>query len=613
MSHMKVVLVVLLLPAFFGSLLAADAELAQSYYHFTLARMYSQDKQFADALAEYEKAIKLNPESSELRVHQAMALYESTNYREFVTACEKAIELDPQNPEPHFLLGRFYFTYRESPSGTLLDKALTEFERVIELDPKHVYALDYLSRLYVLKENWEKASELLARVVQLRPSHSDAHYLRALALVRLNKTDEAVQVLEKAVEYDAADLEHLKLLGGLYLQRRETAKAVEVFRKATEMDPRGDDVEIRLELAKALNLSRQYAEASQVLTPLSKEVSAKVPSEQKTEANFELAKALAGLGRRSEAVELFKNLLDTNLPEQSRPIVQTRLALLYQESKEHDKAIQLFRQVHAQNTANPEYTLNLAFALKDAGNAQEALGLVDQYLSKHPEETYFIVAKGQILGALGRVQEAVDLLTESGLKQEDPEPFVLAASQLYIDHKRYPEAAKIIKKGLEKLPDSETMQFQLGAIYERQEQYGDAETSFKKVLEKNPRHAPVLNYLGYMLADRGIRLDEAKDYINRAVALDPHNGAYLDSLGWVYFKLKEYEQAERFLRQAVELNGDDSTILEHLGDVYGKLGRYDEAGQYYEKSVSQSKESDERKRVQGKLTGVKKVLSQRRQ
>jgi len=116
-----------------------------------------------------------------------------------------------------------------------------------------------------------------------------------------------------------------------------------------------------------------------------------------------------------------------------------------------------------------------------------------------------------------------------------------------------------------------------------------------------------------MLADRGIRLDEAKGYIKRAVDLDPHNGAYLDSLGWVYFKLKEYEQAERFLREAAELNDEDPTILEHLGDVYGKLGRYDEAGQYYEKSLAQSKESDERRRVQGKLTGVKKVLSQRRQ
>jgi len=602
-------------PTLVGVCSAASADLAQAYYHFTLARMYTQDKQFADALAEFDKAIKLNPDSSELRVHQAMAFFESTNFRDFVTACEKAIELDPQNAEPHFLLGRFYFTYRgENPSGNLIDKAMAQFERVIELDSKHVFALDYLSRIYVLKENWEKAADTLARVVQLRPSHSDAHYLRALALVRLNKTEEAIKVLEKAVEYQAAGEDHLKLLGGLYLQRRETAKAVEVFRQAMDLDTKGDDIEIRLELAKALNLSRKYAEAVDILTPLTKPPAAsKATKEQQIEANFELAKSLSGVGRRTDAIEGFKKLLNGELPEQSRPIVQTRLALLYQESRDHDKAVELFKEVYNSNPQSLEYTMNLAFALKDAGRPQEALPLLDGYLSKHPDEAYLLVAKGQILGALGRVQEAVELLTDSGLKQSDPEPFVLAASQLYIDNKKYPEAAKVIKRGLEKQPDSETMQFQLGAIYERQEQYGDAEASFKKVLEKNPQHAPVLNYLGYMLADRGVRLDEAKGYIKRAVDLDPHNGAYLDSLGWVYFKLKEYEQAERFLREAAELNNEDPTILEHLGDVYGKLGRYDEAGQYYEKSLAQSKESDERKRVHGKLTGVKKVLSQRRQ
>ena len=82
-----------------------------------------------------------------------------------------------------------------------------------------------------------------------------------------------------------------------------------------------------------------------------------------------------------------------------------------------------------------------------------------------------------------------------------------------------------------------------------------------------------MNYLGYMLADRGTRLDEALGYIRRAVALDPQNGAYLDSLGWVYYKMGNYELAEENLRRASERMGDDPTIHDHLGELYMKTGR----------------------------------------
>jgi tetratricopeptide (TPR) repeat protein len=207
----------------------------------------------------------------------------------------------------------------------------------------------------------------------------------------------------------------------------------------------------------------------------------------------------------------------------------------------------------------------------------------------------------------------VQFLLNSSLKDSDPARVLLAASQLYVDDRKYEEAEKLIKQGLEKMPDDENLQFQLGAVYERQEKYGAAEASFRKVLAKNPTHDGVLNYLGYMFADRGVRLEEALGYLRQAVELSPYNGAYLDSLGWVYFKLKQYDQAEIHLKQAVELIKDDPTILEHLGDLYRKLDRFGEAGLYYEKSVASSKEPEERKRVQNKLTSVKKLLSERRQ
>ena len=89
-------------------------------------------------------------------------------------------------------------------------------------------------------------------------------------------------------------------------------------------------------------------------------------------------------------------------------------------------------------------------------------------------------------------------------------------------------------------------------MYERQKEYDKAEKTFKKVIELNPKHAAALNYLGYMLADRGVRLDESLSLIQKAVDLDPNNGAYLDSLGWAYFKLNRVNEAETYLKKALE-------------------------------------------------------------
>jgi len=101
----------------------------------------------------------------------------------------------------------------------------------------------------------------------------------------------------------------------------------------------------------------------------------------------------------------------------------------------------------------------------------------------------------------------------------------------------------------------------------------------------NPNNAAVLNYYGYMLADRGIRLEEAAAMIQRAVTQEPNNGAYLDSLGWVYFKQNKLAEAEESLRKALARSSHDPTIIGHLGDVYMKLGQTERAAEFWERAL----------------------------
>jgi tetratricopeptide (TPR) repeat protein len=135
--------------------------------------------------------------------------------------------------------------------------------------------------------------------------------------------------------------------------------------------------------------------------------------------------------------------------------------------------------------------------------------------------------------------------------------------------------------------EKEYVAFVQGSIYERQKKYDLAEERFKRVLADDPQNAMALNYLGYMLADRGVRLQEALGYIKKAVALDPQNGAYLDSLGWAYFKLGDFDMAEQYLRKAEMRNANDPTVQDHLAEAYEKAGKSKLAVAHWERAMDE--------------------------
>jgi len=160
--------------------------------------------------------------------------------------------------------------------------------------------------------------------------------------------------------------------------------------------------------------------------------------------------------------------------------------------------------------------------------------------------------------------------------------------------------------------------FLLGAIYERQKFYDRAEAEFKKALDVNPRNAPVLNYYGYMLGDLGLRLDEAEGLVKRALKEEPHSGAYLDSLGWIYFRENKLTEAEATLRKAVQRESHDATIRSHLADVYAKSGRTDLAAIEWEKALTEwhhslpaDMENDKIAEIERKLSQVKHRVAQK--
>ena len=160
----------------------------------------------------------------------------------------------------------------------------------------------------------------------------------------------------------------------------------------------------------------------------------------------------------------------------------------------------------------------------------------------------------------------------------------------------------------EKFPGDVTVSFVAGSVYERQKQFADAERKFREVLAKDPLHAPALNYLGYMLAERGERLDEAVGYIKRALAADPYNGAYLDSLGWAYFRQNKLDLADQNLSKAAAQRARDSAVQDHYGDLLFKLGRYQEAVSVWQRALGGDGEQIDRGAIDRKMRSAQEKL-----
>ena len=148
-------------------------------------------------------------------------------------------------------------------------------------------------------------------------------------------------------------------------------------------------------------------------------------------------------------------------------------------------------------------------------------------------------------------------------------------------------------------------------MFDRQKRFVDAEAAFQVVIAREPDHAQALNYLGYMLAERGERLDESVGYVKRALQIDPDNGSYLDSLGWAYFKANKLDLAEDNLRRAAEQLVTNSVIQDHYGDLLSKLGRNEDAIAAWTRALSGDGDSIDRPGIDGKIRTARQRLGRR--
>ncbi len=612
---------------------------ADSYYHFSLGKMYQLRESYPMALKEFREALDLDPNSGEVRVAMAETMLQMGDISKAVDVLEEAVRIDPHSVDAHLMLGRI-FADVHSADG-MRRKALAEFDKVLEIDPQNLEALQNAAELRAAGGDYEKAFDEFERFRKLVPSNLGACYSEAQVLISMDRYDDAIRVLKEGLKIRDDIPDYMLLLGHLLARQGKFDEAVDIYKRGLSGDSRNRDPRVVLALAKTYlrlgrgsdavpllqqlntanpddeevryDLARSYLElnrpddARDILEALEKE-SDLTTNPSRAEVGISLANALAGLGQLDQAAEKLEAMLRTVGKNDSdvRLLLLKNLALIRErQSRDAEsrraEAIQLLEQVVKADPQDLGSQLQLIDMYSRAGRHEDALGLSKSLLDEHPGDAYVLIGRARALASAGSVDEGTNLLQNAADGSSDAELLYLAASQIYLSREQFESAQRVAEKGLTEVPGSEELRFQLGAIYERQSNFGAAESEFKQVIDARPDYAEALNYLGYMLAERGVRLSEALGYVKRAVELEPHNGAFLDSLGWVYFKQDDLDQAEVHLREAARIESTDSTILEHLGDLYVRKGDIKSARHFYKDSIRFAEKDEDSRRVQQKL------------
>ncbi|MGC2272369.1 MAG: tetratricopeptide repeat protein [Candidatus Sulfotelmatobacter sp.] len=611
---------------------------AAAYYHYALAHMYEEQvmiygrSELADkAMEEYRLAIAADPSSEFLTSGLAELYVKTGRIRDAVLEAQDILKRDPNNLAAHELLGRIYLrSLGDMPGGgngseNVLKLAIEQYEQIVKIEPDSVDDHLLLGRLYRLDNNSEKAETELKTAVRLDPSSEEAVTTLSLLYSDEGDTTRALQVLS-SVPDAGRSAKLYSALGATYEQRKEYKRAIDAYRRAIQLDRdnldaiRGladnllndgqidaalaqykviadanpEDAQTYLRISEIYRRQGKYDEAleslkkAETMVPDALEVPYNIAVVYEAQARYDDAeKILQDLLKRTQKADSSYSQSESN----NRAIFMERLGMVYRDQENYPAAVQAFRQMIPLGDDNPRTAYqDIIDTYREAKEWSQATAVAREAVQKLPDDRDLrMVLDAQLADTGDPEKPLADVRSMLKGTPEDREVYLRLAI-MYTRLKRWSDAEEALDKAGQlstKLEDKEYVFYLRGDAYQRQKKYDQAEGEFKKILALDPQNAAALNYLGYMNADRDVRLEESLDYIKQAVSLEPTDGAYLDSLGWVYFKLGKYDLAEANLTKASLRMGSDQTVQDHLGDLYQKTGRLKLAAAHWERAVEE--------------------------
>jgi len=528
---------------------------ADALAHFVEGMSFEENGEMDKALAAYRKVLDVDPGQANLASRVAALLTRQDDFPEAIDVLKDAIKANPSAPGPLLQLAFIYTKYLRRT-----DQAIDYVNRAIALDPHNIDAYERLCEIALGAGDQKKALQSLDRATEIT-SDDPAFWARLGKLYasivfkpdRPPKPEEVARVndiFKKAADRAGDDAAALKDVADYYASTQQIKEAIPLYLRLLELEP--DDVNAREKLATGFVLTNQREKAVEMLEAIIKEHPEKYqPYDLLAGLLDDAARALEREKKSDQAKAMFAkaaaNYEQSLIINPGRASPYLHLAeLLLGPLKQNERAVKVLSEARQHFPQTPEIVYYLGIAQREAKHFQEAVATF-----------------------------------EEALREAEAEGTEIANARFYFDY---------------------------GAAAEQAGLHDKAADLFRKSIAVDPANAAdAYNYLAYMWAEHDTHLDEAEQMIKLALQVDPNNGAYIDTLGWLEFRQGKFDQAlSDLLRAAQKLTREDPVVLEHVGDACAKLNKPAQALDAWQKALNLDPQN---KKLADKIDNAKTKMS----
>ena len=490
------------------------------------------------------------------------------NYAAALLAYQEALLYDSSASTIYLAIAKDYLRLGKEES------AIISLKKCLDWNPREIEALEIMAKIYVAQRKWNLAKETYREIVAKDSLQLNAYYSLAL----------------------------------LHLQRDEKEQAAELYRQILSIQY-VPDPQILIDLGELYIDMKRYEDASEVFLQLIDADSAE------GFGYYGLGMAREALGDTSRAIESYTKAIQLN-PELIP--ARDRLSRIYASQENWEAALQVFTEAIQRDSTDLASWLALGETYRFSGDSTTAVETLQKIKIRFPKDWRAYLGVGRIFLDQQRFADAyLEFKTITQLSSKTREGWLftgislvhldsLEQSQSYLQRalelaprdplgnyylgsvlsqlNRPNEAVSYLELCLEIRPRWVAAMSALASAFESLKDYPKADSYFKEALQLDPENALVLNNYGYSLSERGVRLEEAMEMAQKALEKEPKNGAYLDTMGWIYYKMGEYEKALEYIEEAHSIR-KSVEVAKHLGDVYDKLGMRQKAIAAWEKAL----------------------------
>ncbi len=618
---------------------------AQALYEFLMARRLEASGDAAGALAALERAARLDPQSGEIAAELAGYYFRHNRAADAVASAEQALKLDNTNVEAHNILGTVYSAWSEGgaplpPGQTTSSARLAAIAHLTAIFDTPLMATNpnlqlTLGRLQLRDGKVELAVPILEKVAQQAPWAAEPLLLLYEAHVAQGRIADAEQALVQAAEVNPR---YFPQLAQFYERTGKWPQAAAAYQEAIA-GSRQPSRDLQIRYAAALINTEGGGDKARVVlqellatSPDDTRVLYLLSSAERSAGDEKSAEATARriisadptsvAGLRALVAVLFdrfdyQQIVDVVTPLVKEPArakgrefegaaVLVQLGIAQQQLARWDASIAAFSAAKALTPGDPEVDAYLVQANLTARRFDRAESVASESLVRHPDQPRMVRLRAQALLKGGKAAEATRLLEDGVAKQPGSRELVVGLADLYADQKRTEDALRVLEQARKEFGDDQALTMRVANVYDAGGRLADAEKELRRLIADDPLNVEAMNSLGYMLAEKGLRLPEAIALAERALKLEPANPSFLDTLGWALFKDGRAEAAAEPMAKAAAVLVGNSVIQDHHGDVLEKRGRYAEAVAAWQRALAGDGEQIDRAAIEKKITAAKK-------